>query len=124
MRNVLVADDDADIRDMTAQVLRLRGWGVTTAASGHEALEALEVGDFDIAVLDQNMPPGSGLEVAAERRRLGDGVPIVLWTGWAGSFDPEEARHLQVHVLDKAEVSKLTTLLSELAPDGTAPDGS
>ncbi len=116
MRNVLVADDDPDIRDMTSRVLSLRGWQVTTAASGLEALEALNLGEFDIVVLDQNMPPGSGLEVAAERRQLGDAVPIVLWTGWAGSFDEEEASNLQVHVLNKAEVSKLTALLSTLVP--------
>ena len=114
--NVLVADDDADIRDMTARVFRLRGWDVTTVASGREALAALDDEEFDVAVLDQHMPPGSGLEVATELRRLGDAVPIVLWTGWAGSFDETEARDLHVHVLNKAEVSKLTTLLTELVP--------
>lgn len=115
--NVLVADDDADIRDMTAMVLRIRGWEVTTAASGLEALAAMDRAVFDVAVLDQSMPPGSGLEVAAERRRMGDAVPIVLWTGWAGSFDEDEARSLSGHVLNKAEVSELTALLCELAPD-------
>lgn len=118
--NVLVADDDADIRDLTAQVFRLRGWGVTTVASGLEALAALDGEEFDIAVLDQHMPPGSGLEVAAERRKLGDGVPIVLWTGWAGSFDEEEARNLHVHVLNKAAVGKLTALMTALVPGPAA----
>ncbi len=114
--NLLIADDDADIRDLTAQTFRLRGWGVTTAASGVEALTVLDTAQFDAVVLDQSMPPGSGLEVAAERRRLGDRVPIVLWTGWAGTIDDEEAQRLDVHLLNKADVGKLATLLHELAP--------
>ncbi len=114
---VFLADDDADIRDMPAMMLRSRGWEVSTASSGLEALAAMDGGEFDVAVLDETMPPGSGLEVAAERRRMGDAAPIVLWTGWAGSFDEEEARNLRVHVLNQADVSELTVLLSELATD-------
>lgn len=111
---VLVADDDADIREMTAAFLGRRGWSITTVRSGVEALAALDDAEYDVAVLDQNMPPGSGLEVAAGRRRVGDAIPIVLWTGWAGTFDADEAERLGVHVLNKAEVSKLSALVLEL----------
>jgi CheY-like chemotaxis protein len=113
--NVLVADDDADIREVTAHFLGRRGWAVTTVASGLEASAALQGEGYDVAVLDQNMPPGSGMEVAAERRQRGDSVPIVLWTGWAGTLDLDEVQRLDVHVLNKADVRKLSSLVEELA---------
>ena len=116
--NVLVADDDADVREVTAHFLGRQGWAVTTVASGLEAAAALEDEDYDVAVLDQNMPPGSGMEVAAQRRQAGDSIPIVLWTGWAGTLDDAEVERLDVHVLNKADVRKLTSLVQEIA----APD--
>lgn len=114
--NVLVADDDEDIREVTSELLGMRGYTVTTVASGDEALRALADDGFDVAVLDQNMPPGSGMEVATACRDAGDAIPIVLWTGWAGTIDPAEVARLGVHVLDKSDVAKLSALVMELAP--------
>ena len=113
--NVLVADDDADIREVTAFMLGRRGWTVTTVASGEEAIVELDRHEYDVLVLDQNMPPGSGMEVAAERREAGDHVPIVLWTGWAGTLDPDETQRLDVHVLNKSDVRDLSALVEELS---------
>lgn len=114
MLRVLLADDDQDIREVTAELLGMRGCSVTTVSSGEEALAALAAETFDVAVLDQNMPPGLGTEVIAERRRLGDRIPIVLWTGWAGTLDPDEIVRLDVRVLNKSGVRKLTELVLEL----------
>ena len=113
---VLVADDDEDIRVVTSHLLGRHGFSVTTVASGEEADAALTSTAYDVAVLDQNMPPGSGMEVAAARRAVGDHIPIVLWTGFAGTLDPEEVERLEVHLLNKSDVSKLSALVTELAP--------
>lgn len=113
--NVLVADDDADIREVSALFLTRHGCVVTTVSSGVEAAAALSTGEYDVAVLDQNMPPGSGMEVAAERRLAGDPVPIVIWTGYAGTLDADEVRRLNVRVLNKSDVSELSRLVLELA---------
>lgn len=118
MTRLLFADNDADICDLIARSFRLRGWQVTTASSGVEALTLLDTQPFDLAVLDHWMPPGSGLEVAAERRRLGDSLPIVLWTAWTASLDEQETRRLGVHVLDKADVERLTSLVLQLVGAG------
>ncbi len=112
--NVLVADDDRDIREVTAHLFGRRGWDVTAVTNGEEAIAALEAESFDVAVLDQNMPPGSGLEAAAARRLSGDTVPIILWTGWGGLIDQAEAERLDVHVVNKAEVAHLATIVAEI----------
>ncbi len=113
--NVLVADDDEDIRVLTSHMFGRRGWEVATATNGEEALAAMADTRFDVVVLDQNMPPLSGLEVAAARREAGDEIPIVLWTGWGGLIDRAEADRLDVHVVNKAELSRLADVVAELA---------
>lgn len=118
MLRVLLADDDQDIREMTAEMLSRRGCSVTMVSSGDEALVVLATETFDVLVLDQTMPPGSGTTVATERRALGDTTPIVLWTGWAGTLDAEEIERLQIRVLNKAGVRELAALVLELGqPD-------
>jgi CheY-like chemotaxis protein len=109
---VLVADDDADIRELSEHLRGRRGWSVTTVANGEEAMEVLANQVFDVAVLDQNMPPGSGLEVAAARRDAGDRIPIVLWTGWGGLIDRAETERLDVQVVNKADVSSLAGVIA------------
>ncbi|WP_167736514.1 response regulator [Nocardioides sp. 1609] len=118
--DVLVADDDPDIRFVVEIVLRRRGWRVTSAESGAEAVAVLS-GDqaFDALVLDQNMPPGSGLEVVEWLRGQGDRTPAVLFTGLVSVLDLAAAEARGVRVLDKVAVEQLPALLDELVgPDG------
>ena len=112
---VLLADDDEDVRFVTRQLLELRGWQVVTAATGEAASRMAASGGFDVLALDHDMPPGTGLDVARDRREQGDDVPIVLWTGWAGTLDRDEVERLDVRLLNKADVRALPLLLAELA---------
>ena len=63
MTAVLVADDDADIRDLVAFKLEQAGFDVITAEDGPGALSAAQQQVPDIAVLDISMPGMSGLDV-------------------------------------------------------------
>ena len=63
MTAVLVADDDADIRDLVAFKLEQAGFDVITAEDGPGALSAAHQRVPDIAVLDISMPGMSGLDV-------------------------------------------------------------
>jgi DNA-binding response OmpR family regulator len=60
---VLVADDDADIRDLVAFKLEQAGFEVITAEDGPAALSAAHDKSPDVAVLDISMPGMSGLDV-------------------------------------------------------------
>jgi DNA-binding response OmpR family regulator len=60
---VLIADDDADIRDLVAFKLEQAGFDVITAEDGPTALSAAHDKIPDIAVLDVSMPGMSGLDV-------------------------------------------------------------
>ncbi|GEP38985.1 hypothetical protein NPS01_26480 [Nocardioides psychrotolerans] len=112
---VLVADDNEDVRFMMSTLLEFRGWVVHTATSGQEALTLLGADHYDAAVLDQTMPPLSGLEVASIRRDAGDQTPFVLWTGWTSELDRDEITRCRVVVMDKSDVNRLPAMLESLA---------
>jgi len=80
---VLIVEDDADLREMMAQLLMLEGFSVETAANGREALRYLESGDGarpHLILLDLMMPVMDGWEF--RRRQLADarsaGIPVVV----------------------------------------------
>jgi two-component system OmpR family response regulator len=76
---VLVVDDEANITDLVATVLRYEGFDVQTASSGHDGLKAVESFRPHLVVLDVMLPDLDGFEV---QRRLADEarVPVVFLT--------------------------------------------
>ena len=60
---LLVVDDNEANRDMLSQRLIRKGYGVETAENGPDALALIEVGNFDLILLDIMMPGMSGIEV-------------------------------------------------------------
>ena len=76
---VLVVDDEANITDLVATVLRYEGFEVLTASSGRDGLRAVETFRPHLVVLDVMLPDVDGFEV---QRRLADEarVPVVFLT--------------------------------------------
>ena len=68
---VLLAEDDEDLRVMTARMLKAEGHSVTEAADGLEAERLLAGGGFDALVSDIMMPGRTGTELAAAARAMG-----------------------------------------------------
>ncbi len=85
--SVLLVDDSANLRELTARSLAERGFAVTTAAGGAEALQLIESDphQFDVIVTDFAMPLVSGLDVVRFARRLRADWPAVIITGYADS---------------------------------------
>jgi DNA-binding response OmpR family regulator len=89
MTTILVADDDADIRELVAFKLTQAGYEVVPAQDGVAALEAVRSGGLDLAVLDLMMPGLSGLDVCAQLRRAPEtaDLPVILLTAKAQEQD-------------------------------------
>jgi two-component system phosphate regulon response regulator OmpR len=84
--HVLIVDDDHKIRDLLARYLFTQGFRVTTAQDAENAQASLRGLDFDIVLLDVNMPGMSGLELAREIKAVRD-IPICMLTARA---EPEQ----------------------------------
>jgi DNA-binding response OmpR family regulator/anti-sigma regulatory factor (Ser/Thr protein kinase) len=83
---VLVADDNADMRDHLARLLRAEGWSVETVADGRQALEAVLADPPDLLLTDVMMPELDGFELvracAADPRTAT--LPVVVLSARAG----------------------------------------
>jgi two-component system response regulator AtoC len=79
---ILVAEDDAEMRELLDRVLTEEGYEVLTARDGHEAVLRIDEGDFDLVLSDVRMPGPDGMEVLrrAMARRLHQ--PVVLMTAF------------------------------------------
>ncbi|MBW0152320.1 MAG: response regulator [Phenylobacterium sp.] len=86
-RRILVVDDEAPVRAVTAGFLRDCGHDVVEADGADAALRLLrEAGPFDLALVDFAMPGVNGVEFARRARADGSDLPIILITGY---FDVE-----------------------------------
>ena len=76
---ILVADDEAEIRDLLRLYLENSGYDVLEAADGLEALAILEKNDVDLAVLDVMMPGLNGLHVLKKLRETSN-IPVLVFS--------------------------------------------
>jgi DNA-binding NtrC family response regulator len=89
---VLLVDDEANIRRMLGALLRDEGFAVTEAASGNAALLMLDDSDPDVVLLDLMMPPGpDGLETLSRIRERGSMAPVIMMSGKAQLTDAVRA---------------------------------
>jgi DNA-binding response OmpR family regulator len=86
---VLIADDEADIRDLVTTKLSQAGLEVVALGDGHTALKAARDRRPDVAILDVMMPGLSGLEVMAGLAEdpATASVPVILLTARSQEFD-------------------------------------
>ncbi|MDG4475565.1 HD domain-containing phosphohydrolase [Thiovibrio frasassiensis] len=82
---ILIADDDTLVREAVYKILTMFGHSVVPCASGEDALAALN-GDFDLIILDINMPGLDGFETLKFINERNYGIPVIFLTG-AGSME-------------------------------------
>jgi len=85
-KQILVADDDAHIRDVLRIALTQAGFDVTEVPDGRAALKAAQTSAPDLLVLDIGMPEMDGLEVCRELRKSSE-TPILFLTAQGDEID-------------------------------------
>ena len=85
---VLVVDDEADVRELAAIMLRRLGFSVYTAADGQQAIEAFRrhAREIELVLLDLTMPGMGGEEACREIQRIEPDQRIVLMSGYSEEF--------------------------------------
>jgi two-component system, OmpR family, response regulator MprA len=78
--HVLIADDDAAIRDSVALVLQVEGYDTSTVANGLAVLEGVDANPPDLLILDVMMPRLGGLETCRRLRTAGSDLPVLMLT--------------------------------------------
>ncbi len=92
MDRVLIIDDDPSIQKLVRVNLQARGYAVTVAGTGEEALHLFVSGEYDLILLDLILPGLGGIEVCTQIRQHSD-VPIIV-------LSAREDEDLKVRALD------------------------
>ncbi len=106
---ILIVDDEESIRELLGAVCQREGHQVTLAATGQEALRALAIQPFQLAVVDLRLPDMHGLEIVRRACQIDRHLPVLVLTGFAefdtaveamrlGAYDyiPKDSLHLQL----------------------------
>ncbi|MGN0219310.1 MAG: PglZ domain-containing protein [Muribaculaceae bacterium] len=78
--NILWADDEIDLLKPHLMFLKNKGYNVTTANNGSDALEIASAQPFDLIILDENMPGLTGLETLTRIKQSLPHVPVIMIT--------------------------------------------
>ena len=76
-RKILIIDDDADLSMIISDMLESKGFGVKCAESSEEAFDVLAQTNFDLILLDINLPDSSGFEICKQLREVSN-VPVIF----------------------------------------------
>jgi two-component system response regulator (stage 0 sporulation protein F) len=81
MGKLLIVDDELDVREFARNFFRKRGFDVSIACAGREALELVDSEHPDLILLDIRMGEMSGVDVLRELRQRNNGVKVVMVSG-------------------------------------------
>lgn len=116
---ILVADDDADLRESVVDLLTDAGAEVASVPSGAELLARLGEGEpYDLVITDMLMPWLTGLQVASSVREAGLDVPVILITGANDASLDERVDSLERAVLLRKpfDAAQLQAAIAALVP--------
>ena len=80
---VLVVDDRLEDRETFKDILESKGYRVTTAKDGYEAIELVKKGSFDIIFIDVKMPGIDGIKTFEEVHKIRSDIPVIMVTGYS-----------------------------------------
>ena len=126
-RRVLLAEDNPVNRLLAVRLLEKRGYQVTVAETGREALAAWEKQPFDAILMDVQMPEMDGLEataaIRAREHTLGSHVPVIAMTAHALKGDRERCltAGMDGYISKPLNATSLYDLVESLAPADGVP---
>jgi CheY-like chemotaxis protein len=93
-KRVLIAEDSSVIQNLARKILEFQNYEITAVKNGEQVMQILDKEDFDIVLLDINMPIMDGMECVKAIRELKDKkkatLPVVAITGNAKNYSEEE----------------------------------
>ncbi len=113
---ILVADDEAMMRNLILKILETQGYQVTVVSSGDEALEKLKTENYDLLMTDVKMPGMTGFDLLKQVKAEWPGMAVIIMTGYGDAYSVKEALLLGAdEYLSKPFKSQEVTLIVERA---------
>lgn len=111
--NILFADDEATFRTIMSNELTRMGYKVTCCPNGAEALKNIQERDFDVVLLDMNMPEMDGIETLKKIKEIETTTEVIILTGKGTIENAVQAIKLGAYdyLTKPCRLSELDTLL-------------
>jgi CheY-like chemotaxis protein len=113
--NVLVVDDEPTILKLFESILAETELNVTTASGGQEALDKIEAGDFNLVVIDKNMPVIDGMEVIRQTKASRPEIEFIVITAYASYESAVESLRLGAFDYIEKPLSDLKLVREKIA---------
>lgn len=101
MKKVIIAEDSSVIQNLTKKILQIQNFDISSVKNGVEVLEKLDKEDFDLILMDINMPKMDGMECAKTIRALHDqkkaNIPILAVTGNAKNYTMDDFKEVGIN---------------------------
>ena len=115
MKNILIVDDEEDIRDLYASELDGEGFATHSVSSGEEALQFLETNsDIDLVILDIKMAQIDGLQVLDELRHKKSKVPVILNSAYSTYKNNFTSWLADAYLVKSSDLTELKNQVKEL----------
>ena len=82
MKKILVVEDEPTLREGIVTAFGDRGWQVSAAADGADAISQLEGEIFDVVVTDFKMPEKNGMDVLRQCKKVNEGTAVLVMTAY------------------------------------------
>ena len=100
-KKVLVAEDSSVIQNLTKKILQMQSFKISSVKNGQQVLDLLQKEDFDIILMDINMPVMDGMECSRNIRALPNSdkakIPIIAITGNAQNYSIEDFKEAGIN---------------------------
>ncbi|HEX8775414.1 MAG TPA: response regulator [Pyrinomonadaceae bacterium] len=115
-KRILCVEDDEDTCDMISSLLALVNCEVTGAGTAAEARVKIRTEHFDLYILDNWLPGGSGVELCSEIRESDSSTPIMFYTGAGYESEREQAMAAgaQAYLVKPSDVAQLVEIVKQL----------
>ncbi len=131
MRNILIIDDEPDIRELLELTLSRMGHKTTCCDGFNKAIALLSENSFDLCLTDMNLPDGSGMDIVKHIQKNQPALPVAVITAYgsmelaieslkAGAFDfvskPVDLGSLRALIESALKIDKATPSSSQAQP--------
>ena len=99
-KKVLIAEDSSVIQNLAKKILQFQNYEITVVKNGQQVLDKLNKEDYDVIVMDINMPVMDGMQCAEQIRKRNDSkanTPIIAISGNAKNYTKEDFERVGIN---------------------------